>query len=74
MKIKKQLEEYDRVACQVNSVGPWIINCPRNENVNELHGKPVYKFFSYSESGWWIWIFGYVSQGKMPKTWIPVMI
>lgn len=70
MKVKEQPEERDGVVRQADSVGSWVMNHPRNEDVNELRGKPVYELFSCGEFGKRERILSFeASQGKNAKDW-----
>ena len=51
MEVKEQSEERDGVVREPNSVGSWVVNHTRNENVDELGRKPVNELFSRDEFG-----------------------
>ena len=36
MEVKEQLEERNRTVREADSIGAWVMNHPRNEDVDEL--------------------------------------
>lgn len=68
MEVKEQPEESNRVVCKADSVGSRVPNRTRNEDADELGGKPVGELFSRGKSGQREWVLGFeASQGKDPK-------
>ena len=57
--VKEQPEERDSIVREADSVGSWVMNHSRNEDVNELRGKPVRELFSRGEFGHWEWELGF---------------
>jgi len=53
VEVEEQQEECDGVVREANSVGSRFMDHTRNENTDELGGKPVCELFSRGEFGQW---------------------
>jgi hypothetical protein len=70
VEVKEQSEERDGVVREADSVGSWVMNHPRNEDADELCGKPERELFSRGEFGQWERVFGFeASHRKDAKEW-----
>ena len=68
VEVKEQPEERDGVVRKADSAGSWVPDRTRNEDVDELRGKPVGEVFSRGEFGKWERVLGFeVPQGKDAK-------
>ena len=68
MEVKKQPEESDWAIREADSARSWVPSHTRNQDVDELGGKPMRQLFSRGELGQWERVLGFeVSQGKDAK-------
>lgn len=69
VEVKEQPEERDWVVCEADPVRSWVMNHPRNEDVDKLCGKPVRELFSCGKFGQWERVAGFKApQGKDAKS------
>jgi len=68
VEVEEQQEKRDRVVREADSVGSRFVNHTRNEDTDELGGKPVCELFSRSEFGQRKRVLGFKApQGKDTK-------
>ena len=68
MEVKKQPEESDWAIREADSARSWVPSHTRNQDVDELGGKPMRQLFSRSELGQWERVLGFEApQGKYAK-------